>query len=312
MAQTSTAARIRARSVTIGLIGLLAACSEQLPPPADFAVSAMPSASGLEPSRAASTFLAAPVGEMRATTTTTMAPTHRLVALGRTAGALGGNELLDVTPNYDQPLRTSIVDDRDAIELMLLGRMDLAVTAAPLSPRDQQAGLHARLLGAELFALAVADNTSLRQLSADDVRRLLTGAVTDGAQLGLPSGPIALGVPADRGTRDRAAHAMIRGDSFAATATAVDGDRGAFDLLLRQPGSIAVVHVAALARGPGVRALAIDGVEPLLENFARGSYQAGIGIYAVTAGAPGQLVDSLVTAMLGSDALPPDRVLRVP
>jgi len=206
----------------------------------------------------------------------------RRVALGRTARQLGADALL---AGGAAGALVSIVDDRDAIELMLLGRVDFALCGADVSEQDRRAGLCGTVLGAELFALAVAEQTQLRAISRDQLRALLTGAVPDGAELGLPAGPVRIGVPAEPVLRDRAARALIPGDPFAAAATPVDGDRGAFDLLLREPGAVAVVHVAAARGQPGLHLLSVDGVPPAFGAGAR-AYPALIPLVLVTAGPP--------------------------
>src|SRR5262249_51803827 len=117
----------------------------------------------------------------------TAAPTLR-VAIGRTARQLGADPLLAGGAARDPAPPTSIVDDRDAIELMLLGRVDFALCGIDLGEGDRGAGLCGTVLGAELFAVAVAEHSPLRALTGSQLRRLLRGAVADGAELGLPDG----------------------------------------------------------------------------------------------------------------------------
>jgi len=227
------------------------------------------------------------------------------IALGRTARQLGADALLaGNAAGVPAPL-LSIVDDRDAIELMLLGRVDFALCGADVSEHDRRAGLCGTVLGAELFALAVAEQSQLRALSGDRLRALLRGAVPDGAELGLPPGPIRIGVPAEPVLRDRAARALIPGDAFAAAATPVDGDRGAFDLLLREPGAVAVVRVAAARSQPGLHLLPIDGLQPVLGSGQRTPYPAVIPLVLVTAGPPaGQALALLLRLRSGRTQLP--------
>lgn len=267
---------------------------------------------GIEPFRAdliGSSPPATPLGERQLQAHGIVQGRH--VALGRTARALGADALLATLSGGDVSVLASIVDDRDAIELLLLGRTDFAITGVPLSARDRQAGLRDTLLGVELFAVVVAGESTLHGLRAEVARRVLNGAVRDRSEIGLPPGPILLGVPAERDLRDRAARALIAGDSFAATATPIDGDRGAFDLLLREPMAIAVVHVAALAHATGIRPLELDGARPTLASFALGTYPAGIPLLLVTAGELRGIAATVVeSARSGECVLAPDRILQ--
>lgn len=228
---------------------------------------------------------ASPLDEVRIPAAPAAEPLR--IAVGRGAARLGADVVLaELTDDGGAGRIASSVDDRDAVELVLVGRTDFALTTVPLSARDRAAGLQDTLLALELFALVVAESSPLHDLRADQVRRLLNGELADGRELGLPTGALRLCLPADRALRERAARALIPGDAFTAAATPVDGDRGAFDLLLREPGTVALVHVASLPRAQGLRTLAIDGARPSVDAFVRGAYRAATPLLLVTAGSP--------------------------
>lgn len=269
----------------------LAACEgELLMPPVPVAVD-MPRPVGIEIACAdvdagTADAPASPLDEVRIPAAHAAEPLR--IAVGRGAAQLGADAVLAAGTNDGGAAGriASSVDDRDAVELVLIGRTDFALTTVPLSARDRAAGLQDTLLALELFALVVAESSPLHDLRADQVRRLLTGELADGRELGLPMGALRLCVPADRALRERAARALIPGDAFTAAATPVDGDRGAFDLLLREPGTVALVHVASLPRAQGLRTLAIDGARPSVDAFVRGAYRAATPLLLVTAGSP--------------------------
>lgn len=174
--------------------------------------------------------------------------------------------------------------DRDAIELMLLGRADFAVIAGKLSSRDQHAGLRQTPIGIELWGLAVADASPLRSLSRAQMRQVLTGEVRDFLRLGQPNGAIHVFVPADADAARRAAKALIPGDPLGAMSTALaDGDLlGA----LREPGAIGVIRIGAAPLPDGVRLLAIDWSQPTADAFRFGTYPFGSPLTLVTQGQP--------------------------
>ncbi|MGE3174622.1 MAG: substrate-binding domain-containing protein [Planctomycetota bacterium] len=250
---------------------------------------------------------AAPSGE-RAELGAAPVAAPRTVAFGRTARQLCGDGLL-AAAGVDDALLPSIVDDRDAVELLLVGKVDFTITTTALSERDRRAGLMATPLGVEVWTLVVAADSPLYDLSRDAARRLLCGQLRDCRDLGLVPGPITLGVPRAADARERANRALLPGEPFADQATPVDGGRGAFDLLLREPRAIAIVQVAALTPDAGVRALSIDGVPPNRATFASGAYPYGAPLLVVTNGPPRGAAQTVVQAVQrGAFELPPERL----
>lgn len=71
------------------------------------------------------------------------------------------------------------VPDRDAVELMMVGRADFALLGGSLSAREQHAGLRQTRIGLELFALAVSPDFPARSLTHTQVRQVLSGEVVD-------------------------------------------------------------------------------------------------------------------------------------
>jgi hypothetical protein len=176
--------------------------------------------------------------------------------------------------------------EREALEVLLVGRADAALCAGRLSPQDQHAGLRGVPFGTELWAVAVASDFPVHSLSREVLRQVLTGELVDWGQLGFDRGPIAVVTPAHQATAARAARALVPGDRFASGALRL----GDADLVARQlrveRGAIAVVRVptSGLGLGTGVRVLAIDGVPPSPAAFAGGAYPYGLPVQLVTAG----------------------------
>jgi ABC-type phosphate transport system substrate-binding protein len=204
----------------------------------------------------------------------------------RKAFAAAAGLVLDAAPDLHL--------DRDAVELVQLGRADFAVCGGSLAARDQHAGLHGVRIGVELFALAVAPDSPARSLTHHQVRQVLTGRVQRWTELGLAGGAIAVVVPSDRALADRAAKVLIPGDPFASTCVAVASEQHAADQLLREPGAVAVVRVTGQPRVDGLRLLQIDWVTPSADAFAYTTYPYGVPIVLVTHGpAAGAAADFL-------------------
>lgn len=173
--------------------------------------------------------------------------------------------------------------DRDAIDLMMVGRAEFAVIGGQLSAREQQAGLRQTRLGIELFALAVAKDAPVRSLTRAQVRQIFTGEIDSWQQLGLRGGAIVPVVPSESKLAERAARTLMPGDSFTERAVKVASNRHVADQILRQEGAIGIVRVTDQAM-TGVKLVQVDWCPPTVEAFDYGTYPFGIAVQLVTSG----------------------------
>src|SRR5262245_6832883 len=176
--------------------------------------------------------------------------------------------------------------DRDAVEVLMVGRAEFGVIGGPLSPREVEAGLGQTKIGIELFALAVAQDLPARSLSRTQVRQVLTGEVTRWEQLGYEGGDITIFAPADRFVAQRAARALMPGENFAATCRRVDSQRELANNILVVGGSMGIVHVLDQPLDAGLRLLQIDWITATAETFECGTYPFGQAVHLVTSGQP--------------------------
>ncbi len=175
--------------------------------------------------------------------------------------------------------------DRDAVELVSMGRADFAVIGQRLSARELQAGLQQTRFGLELFAVAVAPDSPVRSLTRSQVRQIFTGQVTSWQQLGFVGGTITAVVPSEPRLAERAARALIPGDAFLDGAVRVTSDRHVADQILQHVDAIGIVRVTE--RPPsGMKLLSIDWCPPTAESFDYGTYPFGVPLHVVTPGAP--------------------------
>jgi hypothetical protein len=175
--------------------------------------------------------------------------------------------------------------DRDAALNVQQGRAAFAVVASPLSANERKAGLHETPVAVELFALACSAHAPLQSLSKSQMRKILTGELTDWNQLGCGAGPITVYVPSERGLAERAALAMIPGDPFATRCVALAENELA--TALAQPNALGVVRVGRGSLPANVKALAIDWSPATIEAFRAGAYRFGATVSLATLGAPG-------------------------
>jgi len=224
-------------------------------------------------------------------------PRQQFVERERAVIAVGRNAAQSLDPTLQAAFATACPDlaasfvacpDRDAVELMMTGRVDMALLGGSLSVREQHAGMRQTRLGVELFGLAVGPDFPTHSLTRAQVRQVLTGEITDWQQLGYDRGPIVTVVPADRELAERAARALILGDNFTTTAIAVGSERHVVDQILRNRGAIGVVRVTA-AMEAGQKLLQIDGTGPTPEAFGYGTYPYGVPLHLVTSGQPSEM-----------------------
>lgn len=202
--------------------------------------------------------------------------------------------------------------DRDVVDLLMVGKADFGVIGGPLSQREQQAGLRQSRVGVELFALSIAPDSPIKSLTRQQVRAIFTGEVTSWQQLGYDGGAIVAVIPSDRAMAERAARALIPGDSFASTCLGVPTERHVVDQFLREPGAIGIVRLTATPHEAGQKLLQIDWCQPSLEAFGWGTYPYGIAVHVVTQGQPAGVAERFVQfargdegrALLGRTLLP--------
>ncbi len=211
-----------------------------------------------------------------------------LIAVGRNATPTVDATLAHAfaTACPDLAVNQVACGDRDAVELLMVARADFAVIGGQLSQREQHAGLRQTRIGVELFALATAPNSPVRSLSRTQVRQVLTGEVTHWQQLGFEGGAIVVVVPADRSMAERAARALIPGDTFASTAVAVASERHVADQILQHEGAIAIVRILDHPMEAGQKLLQIDWCPPTGEAFDYGTYPFGQPVQLITSGQP--------------------------
>jgi hypothetical protein len=227
---------------------------------------------------------AAPFGEVERSTTT-QAQRHSAVAVfGHTATSLGASMQCQALVDRGIELMSSTATDRDAIEFLHMGRTEFAVVGTQLSPDDLASGLQATTIGAEVWALAVPQESPLESLSAPLVRKVITGQARDWREIGLNLGAIALAVPMAQDVGERAARALVGGDPFAADAARLAGDDAVLAHVLSAPGAVGVVRVGAVGEHRGVRLLRIDGVEATPEEYTNGRYRAVVPLVVATVG----------------------------
>lgn len=219
-----------------------------------------------------------------------------VVVVGRNAEESFSDDLEVAYQQTLEGVRCRHVDctDREAVELLMIGRADFGVIGGQLSQREIHAGLRQTQIGVELFALTVSPTSPVRSLDANQIRQIFTGQVTDWQQLGFEANPIVAVVPTDKRMLDRAAKVLFPGDKFASTCVRVRSERHVADQLLQHRGAIGLIRLSDGPREPGQKLVDINWTAPSAAAFGYGTYPYGVPLQLVTSGAP----DSLATGFL--------------
>jgi hypothetical protein len=199
------------------------------------------------------------------------------------------------------------VSDRDAVELVLLGRRGFALSSADPFLREKQAGLVASFVAVELVAAVVERNSPVFDLSSNQLRRIATGQVTRWSELGFDGDEVTVLAPRDPAIRERVARAMFRGDSIHPSAVLFDEQRNVLDQLLRVRGAIALVALdrnRTFENNPDVRIVTLDGLAPDVATYRNGAYPYGTPLMLVTPGYMQGAAQDLYQMLLRAPELP--------
>lgn len=284
------------RRVRLAALMALAACTSEIPPPRDGSALQGADDGAVEPVcidlyAAGALAPAAPMAERADFGSPRIR--NELLALGREACAMLGGSLPGAHDTDTEQLLWSVHEERDTIELLLLGKTDAAVAIVPPAPREMQTGITTSLLGVELLGFVVHPSSSIFNLRLDDARTLVDGSTVDWHSIRLDSGPVTLVVPRSLGAVERAMRALAPGRRLSGSALYADSTEAAVGMVARDPNAIAFVPIAELPQGAPVRVLSIDGSAPSLGAFMEGSYPAGTPLWLVTRGEPLACVESL-------------------
>lgn len=277
----------RLRGPLAAALTALAACTSEMPPPGDGASLRFTQDEHIEPAcvdlvAAAVITPAAPLAE-RAEFAPSAARAE-WVALGREACAMLGGSPPGTSETDSAQLLWSVHEERDTIELLLLGKTDAAVATVPPAPHEVQDGLTTSLLGVELFAFVVHSSSSLYNLRIDDARLIADGNVVDWRLVRLDAGPVTLVVSQGRGAVERATRSLMPGRRLSGSAIWADSTAAAIERIARDPNAVAFVPLSEVTQDENVRVLTVDGAAPSRDAFTDGRYPIGAPLWLITRG----------------------------
>jgi len=185
------------------------------------------------------------------------------------------------------------------------GLNDVGMVSRALGPGESD--LRAHTIARDGIALFVHRDNPVRELAAEEVRRIWTGGIDDWSEVGGSAGPITVVHKAEgRATLE------VFLDHFGLENSRVDADvvvganQQAVRTVAGSPGAVGYVSIGEaeveIERGTPIRLLPMEGVEATTANVAAGRFPMDRVLNLVTAGEPGDLARDFL-AFSRSDAV---------
>lgn len=168
------------------------------------------------------------------------------------------------------------------IEAVLSGVCDIGLSSRALKDSEIEQGAVAHLVALDGIAVVVNSANAVNALTVQQLRQIFTGEVTDWAELGGSSAPIAVyGREAGSGTRDAFEEILGIADRCAYT-NEYSSNGDIVGNVSTNPNGIGYVSLSGV--GEGVKTVHVDGIACSEETIRSGSYPLQRPFYLVTAG----------------------------
>ena len=140
-------------------------------------------------------------------------------------------------------------------------------------------------------------------LSKEELIGIFTGEITNWSEVGGPDEDIVLVTrPTSSGTRATFQKYALDGNEEASNASMETDDSGVLLQNVRDTkGAIGYVALSYLVDDPGVATVAIDGVEPTLENTYNGTYPVWTFEHMYTKGEPNEVVGAFLDYIMSDE-----------
>ena len=184
------------------------------------------------------------------------------------------------------------------------GVLDLAVSGRPLKPAEVKQGMTVPLVLRTLFIFATSHPrpNALKSSDLSKVYASLNPAWTDGTPIRIVIRP-----PSDSDTD-------LMAQLFPGLGAAVEGarkrpdvpvaatDQDNLDVAEQLPGSLVGSTLTQITlETRRLRAIAIDGVDPTLDNFERGTYQYGKSLYFIVPAKPTPIAERFIVFLRSAE-----------
>ncbi len=179
----------------------------------------------------------------------------------------------------------------------------IGMSSRELTPAEQGMGLKETTIAIDGIAVIMSNNSSISNLSVDQIRDIYTGAVTDWSQVsgGSKSGKIAV-VSREEGSGTRGAFEELVGFQGKLVAGANEStSTGAIKAGIAQNGD-AVGYISLGSVDSSVKGISVNGTEPTNDNVKNGSYKIARPFIVLTGKNVSKESAAFVEWMLSSEA----------
>jgi phosphate transport system substrate-binding protein len=224
------------------------------------------------------------------------------IKIGGTGTGLGTMKLMAQEFNKSRPdaqlIVTPSLGSTGAIRAVLAGKVDIGISARPVTPEEGRQGASTRAYARTPFVIATGAKNNSAGLTLRRLVEIYSGKVTrwpDGS-------PIRLVVRSDFDVDTIAMRAFSPEMSTAITAALVrkglrmaDTDQDNADALEQLRGSLGTTTLTQIVtENRAIRPLALDGVTPTLQSLTTGDYHYFKTLYLVTGRNPSPLAKDFV------------------
>jgi phosphate transport system substrate-binding protein len=218
------------------------------------------------------------------------------------ATTIGLQLLPDLLPLYEaRGFGLSRVGERGTargLEAVRAGEADVAGVMREITADERAESLRWALVGYDALGVYVHGRNPVRGLGRAQLRGIFTGAIRSWAEVGgpdLPVLPVTEVKTGGRGTVVELRRIVLEGADYGATRELEDAP-DCVRLVAGEPGGITVASTSMAQAG--VRALAVEGVEPSAASVRAGAYLLGRPMYLVTRAAAGEAAAALLDLAL--------------
>jgi phosphate transport system substrate-binding protein len=195
------------------------------------------------------------------------------------------------------------------IEALLAGQANVAGASRPLRPEEKAKKILGTIIGYDAVAVFVNRDNPVSDLSKEQLKDIFTGKITNWKQVGGKDAPIAVNTEiqgAKRATMEMFNELVMDKAAYGAGFKQIDLPRDQIVEVARSPNGIGTPSLGLLAAVPPdvrakVKAIAVDGIEPMPDNIQSGAYLISRPLNLATIGPPAGAVKVFVEFMLSPD-----------
>ena len=183
------------------------------------------------------------------------------------------------------------------------GTSQIGMASRDLKDEEKSAGLKETQIAIDGIAVITNKNNTVKDLTLEQVKDIYTGKITNWKDVGGPDEDIVLVTrPESSGTRATFQKYALDGNEEASNTSMETDDSGVLLTNVKSTnGAIGYVALSYLTGDAGVETVAIDDVEPTLENTYSGKYPVWTFEHMYTKGEPNEVTKAFLDYITGDE-----------